>query len=181
MSCEAMSGDAAELQAGGSRGSRPPSRGSPEAPPLELPAPPDIQSSILRQMRLYAERRGRGQSVPPHPLGRYAEAPAAGLCPSAARREFPKSRLAAGAMLISPMLFIVLSDLCPLSSAIAWSVEDSPNFSGTFFATFVAVSGLSSRTSRWLSADNFLHLTAKTYACRALWLTVCKLVTNRGI
>ena len=109
MSCDAMPGDAAELQAGGSRGSRPPSRGSPEAPPLELPAPPDIQSSILRQMRLYAERRGRGQSVPPHPLGRYAEAPAAGLCPSAARREFPKSRLAAGAMLIAPILFIVCS------------------------------------------------------------------------
>ena len=60
-------------------------------------------------MRLYAERRGRGQSVPPHPLGRYAEAPAAGLCPSAARREFPKSRLAAGAMLIAPILFIVCS------------------------------------------------------------------------
>ena len=176
-----MPGDAAELQAGCSRGTRPPSRGSPKPRPSNSP-PTRIDNAVVASgVRVNAERPGRSQSAPPHPPGRFAEAPAAGPHPPVAWREFPKSRLAAGAMLISPMLFIVLSDLCPLSSAIAWSVEDSPNFSGTFFATFVAVSGLSSRTSRWLSADNFLHLTAKTYACRALWLTVCKLVTNRGI
>lgn len=41
------------------------------------------------------------------PAGRYAEAPAAALVPPLAWREFPKSRPAAGAMLISPILFIV--------------------------------------------------------------------------
>jgi hypothetical protein len=50
--------------------------------------------------------QGAGAVGPAFPSGHDVEAPAAALVPLLARREFPKSRPAAGAMLISPMLFI---------------------------------------------------------------------------
>ncbi|KWV48686.1 hypothetical protein AS026_11980 [Rhizobium altiplani] len=52
------------------------------------------------------ERKKRGAVDPASPSGHFVEAPAAALFPLLARREFPKSRPAAGAMLISPIFFI---------------------------------------------------------------------------
>jgi len=48
-----------------------------------------------------------GAVDPASPSSHDVEAPAAALVPLFARREFPKSRPAAGGMLIFPMLFIV--------------------------------------------------------------------------
>ncbi len=83
--------------------SRPPSkrrgtgpRGAPCAPPLGAPRPPMKNGA-----------QGAGAVDPASPSGHYVEAPAAALLPLLARREFPKSRPTAGAMLISPMLFIL--------------------------------------------------------------------------
>ena len=50
---------------------------------------------------------GSGGSRSRFRCGNFVEAPAAALVPLPARREFPKSRPAAGAMMISPMPFIV--------------------------------------------------------------------------
>lgn len=50
--------------------------------------------------------QGAGAVGPASPSAHDIEAPAAALVPLLARREFPESRPAAGAMLISPMLSI---------------------------------------------------------------------------
>ena len=71
-------------------------RGAPGAPPLDTPRPPHENG---------AQRAGA--LGPASPSGNSVEAPAAALLPRPARRGFPKSRLPAGAMLISPMLFIL--------------------------------------------------------------------------
>jgi len=74
----------------------PGARGAPGAPPLEAPRPP-VKNGV----------QGAGAVGPASPSGRNAEVPAAAPVPHLARREFPKSRPPAGAMLISPILFIL--------------------------------------------------------------------------
>lgn len=57
--------------------------------------------------------QGAGAVDPAFTAHHSVEAPAAALVPLLARREFPKSRPTASAMLISPMLSIFQDYACP--------------------------------------------------------------------
>lgn len=66
-----------------------------------------LRPSTLPPMPDESGTQRAGAVDPASPMGHYVDAPAAALVPLFACREFPKSRPAAGAMLISPMLFII--------------------------------------------------------------------------